>query len=131
MGWDAYATKNGKHIKTKINWSKDSFEYFIENPTIREQFELARRLVLDKTTSVDGLLEKGGLDCSACARVIESATNESAYSEDGWSEEKTKRLFVKARWEFIAEEDRDWAYWSAYFFLRTCVENGYGVSFSW
>lgn len=89
MGWDASA-------KIEIDWAANK----IKDPVINKLFENAKRYVIRKAGCVDALLELGGLDCSACGKMLEKATNRSVYDEKGWSEEVVKTIKAEANWNF-------------------------------
>lgn len=120
MGWDAYSS-------AKINYSKNE----IVDIKLRMLFKNAETDVKEKSVYVDGLLHRGGLDCSDCREMLAVATIENCYED--WDSDKVKLLNESAQWGFvnkIKEEDL-WAYWSARFFLKICAENGLSVSFSY
>ena len=110
MGWDAFSSE------------------FYNN---KKYFKKASNDVRNICNSVDGGLELGGLDCSACAKMLERATNEDSYSYDGWNAKKVKQLQKLAFWEFPYLKTEKWAFLSAKYFLKICAENNLSISFSW
>lgn len=109
MGWDGFANVTKDHKK---------------------KFKAAALRVRNKCGVVDGLLETGGLDCSACAFALEEATGQSAWDEDGWTAKKVRRLAKVANWPDEVEPDKCWAVESAKEFLNLCAEINTGISFS-
>lgn len=112
MGWDAFS---------------DSFD--LEHPPV--EFVQASEKVKTEAGSADWLLAKGGLDVSTCGEMLEKATHESVYDEDGWPANKVQRLAQEADWAFPVDTKDKWAYLSALEFLNTCSRLGVGVRFSW
>lgn len=110
MGWDGYANNTRGH---------------------KAKFKAAAKKVQDKCGTVDGLLQEGALDCSACAFALEAATGQSAWDQDGWSAKKVKQLAAEARWPGEVEPDQCWAVESAKAFLNLCADIGTGIHFSW
>jgi hypothetical protein len=133
MGWDAYATKQGKRLAHKWEQVGDgpATTLVLADDEQRAIFAAARARVLEQSPVIDGFLETGGLDVSTCAKMLEEATDESAYSDDGWSAEGVKLLAASANWEFEVDDDERWAYWSARVFLETCAAHGFGIVFDW
>lgn len=127
MGWDAYATKkNGETLK----WTTRSPYRIMHHPKYRKEFEQARDEVLSSAGTVDWMLPIGGLDCSACAEMIEKATSETCWTETPWPPERVRLLNGDAYWGFDYTEDEAWAYHSAKQFLQTCATLGLGIKFS-
>jgi len=120
MCWDAFSS-------AKINYSKNE----IVDTDLRMLFKNAETDVKELSVYVDGLLHRGGLDCSACREMLEAATRENCYED--WDCDKVKSLNESSQWGFIDEikEEDLWAYWSARFFLKICAENGLSISFSY
>jgi len=112
MGWDAYATKDGVDI----------------GPV--EEFKNAEKKVHELADGADADLRDGGLNTSACAHEIEKALGAFVWDEEDWSPEKVKMLQSTAKWEEPMNKDNLWAYYSAKVFIETCVENGFGIRFS-
>lgn len=128
MGWDAYATtKQGERLNTE-NCSKG---IRIKNKRIRSAFKIADEKCVKEHGSVDGFLSSGGLDVSICAKMLEKATGQSAWSEDGWDYLQVKIIAILANWNFKYEKQNAWAYASAKIFLETCAELGLGITFSY
>ncbi len=109
MGWDAFANTTKGHIKST--------------------FRPAAKEVMGIAGSVDFGLERGWLDCSACAKALQDATGSSCYDRDGWSAEQVKRLAENAVWD--VEEHEAWALYSAKYFLEACAKINTGIHFSW
>ena len=108
MGWDAFSSVLDHNLPI---------------------FKLVADKVKQKCGSVDDLLQSGGLDCSVCAYVLEIATGESAWNEDGWNAEKVKYLYENAKWP---ENGYDcWAVESAKEFLNVCAKLGLEIHFSY
>lgn len=121
MGWDAYAQPNRL---TKAQ--HDEFR--------RAATTVKRR---SKGSGVDGYLIDGALDCSDSGSYLADITGENVYVEWPWSKEMVKVLADTAKrmysdpkvWNI--EDDRLWAFWSAYYFLMTCAKLGKGIKFSY
>jgi histidyl-tRNA synthetase len=120
MGWDAHSSVEVDFENMKI---KDN--------TLDQIFRERSKLIIKKAGSVDGAFRLGSLDVSTCARMLEKATSESCWTEDGWSIEKVKELSAGANWDFHYVKRDYWAYLSAKEFLSTCAENNLSISFSW
>jgi hypothetical protein len=110
MGWDGFANTR------KGNLGK---------------FKAAAKMVRDKAGSVDGLLERGALDCSDCALALEAATGRSCWDEDGWTAAEVRNLATNAVWPAEMPPEGAWSTLSAKAFLETCAEVGTGIHFSW
>lgn len=119
MGWDAHSSAEYLHEIRKF-----------KNPQ-HEKFIDAYNEVKSIAGCADGYLDMGSLDCSACCKMLQEATGESCYSDEGWSAEKVKELNEKADWRLLYGKDNAWAYWSARKFLETCAELNLSISFSW
>lgn len=128
MGWDAISSAN----KTWKSRSKAQIK-------IINEFTNAIDNVIKKTGSVDGGLEVGCLDTSACRYMLEKAAESSkeslnwglAYSEGGMSVEAVKVMHMFLNWDFKYKKDDAWAYWSAKEFVRVCAENGLSIRFDY
>ena len=119
MGWDAFSS-----VKTLDDCKP-------KHPEPRRLFRNAHLYVKRKAGSVDGYLEYGSLDCSDCRRMLEEATGESCYDENGWSKEKVRDLQKSANWNFEYDPEDAWAYWSARKFLEVCAKLNLSIEFSW
>ncbi len=121
MGWDAYARPKPTGVKL-------------------EPFKEARKQVLKHSKWVDGGLADGGLDLSDSTRALSEMTGWGVYDEYGWSREKVKGAWSHAQMfgspppdysgEDYYEEIDSGAYWSAWYFLKTCAENNLKIDFS-
>lgn len=112
MGWDMYAvTRQGKP------------------PLNLDAFKIASDAVVSETGTVDGTLESGYLNCSDCAAAIEAITGHSAWQD--WSADELKKRFALALMPDNIEQDKKWAYHSAYQFLRVCAEGGLAAEASY
>ncbi len=120
MGWDAASSAN-------IDWENDK----LEDENLDHLFKLAAKYVKEKTGTVDGYLELGGLDVSNCAYMLEKATGKNCWNEKGWSVEEVKQLQESANWNFEYDEEEAWSYWSAKKFLEVCAEASLSISFSY
>lgn len=125
MGWDAYATKDGKGLELYLG----AFNR-IKDDDLRVIFYDAQVNVKLKADVVDGFLRTGGLDCSDCANALEQATGMNCYGEDLLSSD-VKVYHLLARWENVDESVPKWAKESAKEFLRVCAENDLGIRFSY
>ena len=110
MGWDGYANRSRGNIR---------------------KFKKAAEAVKSAAGAVDGMLERGALDCSACAMALEAATGASCWDDDGWDAKKVRRLAASATWPSELATKDAWAVLSAKAFLETCAEIGTGIHFSW
>ena len=90
MGWDAYA--------------------FSEEGIDLDVFKSAHTEVIEIAGAVDGLLDDGALDCSACGRMIEKMTGASMLDANGWGAGTVRRLVEQIDFDFAFHEDVDWAY---------------------
>ncbi len=122
MGWDAFAEP------VKNDWNKDGK---ITDIRKRRVFKKASNEVAKKADTVDWLLEKGGLDVSTCGQMLEKATGQGVYDENGWSKDKVKELNKSACWDFQVDKEDAWAYWSARYFLEACAKLGLRIRFSY
>lgn len=127
MGWDLYAvTVRGKRLDIEHGKSPEEGMY-LKNPTLRKAFEQAKEDALKKTPQdyIDWMLNIGALDCSDCAIVLEEVTPLDIWAEKFIPPKEVKEAFETADWE--SHPNKNWAYWSAYYFLKTCVVLGLGV----
>jgi len=120
MGWDAFSSAKCDY-KSKI----------FENPEIGKLFKEAAKFVAQKTGSVDGGLACGVLNVSACAYMLEQATDKSCWNEKGWSVKEVKQMQQFANWDFEYDKNEGWAYWSAKKFLEVCAAAKLSIRFSW
>lgn len=128
MGWDAFATQNGE---TLFSFNEERGELEIADPVLCSIFAEVSKEVVTRTGAVDFLLRCGGLDCSACAHMLERATKCTAWDGDGWVAEQVQMLARTADWDFDYSANDAWAYWSARRFLETCARYKLGIKFSW
>jgi hypothetical protein len=125
MGWDAFSSAD------------------LRNKTTKQAFDLASKRVIDKSGSVDGSLESGGLGMSSSAKMLETASLKTGecilgfffhpYQEDKVSVDQVKVLAKNLNWDFefdLSREER-WAYWSAKEFINICAEQGLEIRFSY
>lgn len=119
MGWDAYASIE-----------RSSEKFIIKNMFTRKLFKDATQRVQNKTTTADGFLSAGALDCSQCAQMLTKATGASCYS-DGWTVEEVQGLAKDADWDFNYDPDKAWAYESAKEFLTLCAKLKLSIYFSY
>ena len=122
MGWDAYSS-----VKKDYTGKTPK----IVNPVHAKAFKNAFAYVKRKAGSVDGYLDGGALDCSACAFMLEKATGRTAWFIKGWDKKQVKKIAKKANWDFKYHKDKAWAYWSAKKFLETCAKQDLAIQFSW
>lgn len=88
----------------------------------RVAFRAASKNVIAEAGSVDCLLSHGALDCSACARWMETfSETKSAWAD--WSPEDFAAANENAQ-KTEPPDSEAWAYWSAREFIRVCAENG-------
>lgn len=120
MGWDAYSSVNYLYDQRRI-----------ENAEHDAAFKSAAKEVTQLAGTVDGYLETGGLDCSACCKMLQEATGDDCYDEEGWSSERVKQLNERADWRIPYGKDDAWAYWSARKFLELCAQFNLSIRFSW
>lgn len=118
MGWDAYASIE-----------RSSEKFIIKNMFTRKLFKDATKRVQDKTTSADGFLSAGALDCSQCAQMLTKATGVSCYCD--WSEEDVQNIAQGADWDFNYNPEEAWAYESAKEFLTLCAKLKLSIHFSY
>lgn len=126
MGWDAFATRDGKTLK--VDWV--AFSSKLIDPELRDAFTTAAHTVQESAGTCDGYLRLGGLDISTCGEMLEKATSRDVYGDD-WPPEEVEELYVNANWGFDIDEEDRWALESAKAFLKVCAENHLGVTFSW
>lgn len=152
MGWDAWATKDGKQLK--INWDFQGFKSnHLKDFSLNQKFKKAAKTVKEKTGGFDGCLDVGGLDCSDCAKVLEKATGMDCWFEDDLTPKQVKKYYKNADWgkaithrEFLEyasteiynavlgeniKSDSVIFFESAKEFLRVCAENNLGIHFDW
>lgn len=124
MGWDSNSSAKFRLI------TEPSHRLELINPEYRDAFKKASDYVKRKAATVDWLLEFGGLDCSACAEMLEEATGESCWGPK-WNREKVQKLNSNANWDFDYDPTLSWAYWSARKYLETCAKLNLIIKFSW
>ncbi|SRR5260370_20370807 len=126
MGWDAYAFST-ERPDALFEYDYERHRLYIPDQVYARAFRNAEIEVLMAAPSVDGLLVKGGLDCSDCAEVLEQLTGLDAWG-DPLSIEAVQSLTIK---EYEPEIKDAWAYYSALWFLKTCQDQKLGIKFSW
>jgi len=124
MGWDAISS-------LRLDWSDRPKRLVIVRVEARKLFEQAAMDIKKDAGSVDCLLSIGSLDVSDCGIMLERATSESMYNENGWSARFVKKLNKEADWDFKFDKKDLWAYLSAKRFLEICAKLGLRVRFSW
>jgi hypothetical protein len=100
MGWDLYA--KGKRLREAAG-----------------AFKAASDAVAALVGSVDGGLENGYLDCSACATWLRENSALRAYSDTSAQDVKDAFLAMKPPQEL---SEHDWPAHSTYHFIRVCAE---------
>lgn len=121
MGWDAYSS-------AEYNWEKNQFK----DKAIGKLFNQADKEIREKTGNVDWGFDKGLLDTSDCANMLEKATGKSCYDKPyRWSAKQVKQYNQSANWDFEFELGDAWAYWSAKKFLEICAGNNLSIRFSY
>ena len=118
MGWDAYATREGRGLDPGTD------------AAALRAFHRASAEVARDTGCVDAQLEDGRLDCQACRVQIELATREMA-GNIAWSADQLRERVKAATWPegWELEEGDEWAAASARRFLEICAEFGLGAQF--
>jgi phage FluMu protein Com len=119
MGWDA-------HTNAEKDWDKKC----LKSKKLNNAFSKADEFVKKKAGSVDCYLFMAGLDCSACAKMLEEATGKSCYDDD-WEAKNIEKIYLKSNWNFEYKQEDTWAYWSAKKFLELCSKFKLTVTFSW
>lgn len=89
MGWNA-------HTNTKKNWTKRQ----LSNKKQKIAFKEASEFVKLEAGRVDGYLDMAGLNCSACAKMLEKATGRSCWGDD-WQAKDIQRIQDSSNWDFI------------------------------
>jgi len=128
MGWDAFAMKNGKDLKHTSPLSEDGYQ--LKDSDLRKAFNDAAERVYKKAGSVDWLLERGALDCSDCANVLEDILGIDTYDENLLTNRQLVAASEGKIWCNDKKKHSDWAYYSAKEFVRVCIEKGLGIEFS-
>lgn len=123
MGWDASA--DAKKI-----YNKNNNRYQLSNKKQRFAFKEAFEFVKSEAGQVDGFLDMGGLDCSACAKMLEQATGRSCFG-DGWKSDEIQQIYEMSNWDFHFDKEKAWAYWSARKFLELCAKFKLAVTFNY
>lgn len=119
MGWDAYA----EPVKFRRFGLEEE-----PHPDWKKAVDRARELNTQDQI-VDGLLSRGGLDCSACKDELEQATGLNCYSD--WNPEIVRIANETADWDSPVDPDQVWARASARAFLERCAELGLSIHFSY
>ena len=119
MGWDA-------HTNAKKNWDKHQ----LSNKEQRVAFKEAFEYVKSEAGQVDWYLDMAGLDCSACAEMLEKATGKDCWGDD-WKSNDIQSIYENSNWDFEFSKEDAWAYWSAKKFLELCAKFKFTVTFSW
>ena len=127
MGWDAYATKDGKILELSQMGDEPGVGLILTDTDLRLAFWEAMKVVADCMDNVDGMLKIGALNCQVCAQAIDKHGGFDPWSRNGLTPEQVK--VVVRDWKH--PRLNNWATLSAYMFLRTCADHGLGVHFSW
>ncbi len=119
MGWDA-------HTNAKINWNKRQLSNKEQRIAFKEAFDFVKL----EAGQVDGYLDMAGLDCSACAKMLEKATGRDCWGND-WKSNEIQSILEKSNFYFEFSKEDAWAYWSAKKFIELCAKFKLTVTFSW
>ena len=122
MGWDAFSSAKVKYSALPAK---------LTDPILEKAFTNASRYVKRKTGTADGLLRLGGLDVSTCGEMLEAATGQKVWVEHDWPSAVVKWIWKISEWDFEYDKEEEWAYWSAYYFLKTCAKHGLSIRFSY
>ncbi len=144
MGWDAFATKDGRELDTL-----DTNDYSIifadtELAAVFAQADAVFKGIMGRGSSLrDGQLR------GTTRFILEAATFEPCYracicwGRIDWSSDAAARLSERADWSNARWCLRGWHYlnggpedfwddyWSSKLFLQTCAAHGLGIRFSW
>lgn len=120
MGWDAFTSARTDYKLNKL-----------KSKRIDKLFDNATKYVVKKAGSADIYLRTAGLDCSACALMLQEATGESVWVDKKWNREYVRKVNREADWNFEYDKEDAWAYWSARKFLETCARAGLSIHFSY
>lgn len=107
MGWDGYAKLNGARPLP---------------PEVLGDFAKAAEAARQRAGCVDGCLENGVLDCSACAEALGEMTGLSWWDDHGPVE--VQRAWEDAQRYPTPEGEDAWAYESAKAFLEVSARHG-------
>lgn len=116
----------------------------LKDQTARVIFSNANERALAKTVVTDIGLVNGYLESRQCAYILWDLTGDSTCFTGGfWSAGFAKMAFETTTWNiqahrrdpFIDRELTDegnyksWAYWSTYYFMKTCADHDLGIQF--
>ena len=90
MGWDAYATKDGKCLD--LTHDDVSGHISLSNASYKLAFEDAAKSVVNTTGAVDGYLMLGALDCTVCGMVLSDISGYSVHGGD-WTPGMVKSAY--------------------------------------
>lgn len=135
MGWDAYATRDGKPLEM----ARVGFGSLPADPQLCAAFlsacdEVKRRSVSGTNlgTAILGGPFQAMFERGTGQRFDEVA---SATGLLAWTPEKVRAVQSASDWAFDidrdTQSDEPWEYWTARLFLETCAANGLGVLFTW
>ena len=125
MGWDAFATKGGKVLKT--TWNPRKRESTIQGKRIDKAFKAASLAVGTVYGSADRYLHAGGLDMRAAGDALRKHSGLQVFSPRGYSPARVRKAAAKAKWPKIMDADTA----AARVFLSTCAKLGLGMKFDW
>lgn len=120
MGWHI-------QIPVEVDWNKRR----LKSIRLRKIFEYADRVIrCNKKTEVDAYLRVGGLNTWECKNMLEKATGFN-FMADSIDAKAIKQLNNIADWDFEPGYENEWAYWSAYYFLKSTAKAEMSVVISW
>ena len=133
MGWDAYATKDGKILELSQMGDEPGDGLILTDTDLRLAFTDIADKIAKACGTVDGYLRLGGLDCSPCGVAIDKYGGVDPWSETRTSLTPENVAVIVRDWKAPHGPGQyyNWAVMSAYYFMKTCADHGLGVHFSW
>lgn len=120
MGWHI-------QVPVEVDWKKRR----LKNMRLRKIFEYADRVIrCNKKFDVDNYLRVGGLNSPECKEMLEKATGYN-FDIESLDAKAIRQLDSISDWEFEPGYDKEWAYWSAYYFLKSAAKAEMPVVVSW
>jgi|SRR5215217_1541348 len=84
-------------------------------------FDKVSNLVGSMALRVDAELSQGGIDTNATRAILQEVTG-ADWDFREYSTEEVRKMWAESYWDIEVDPGNEWAFLSAYYFLKTCAE---------
>lgn len=147
MHWRAFAQKDRQCFELEHQFDQNIFDFVLR---IRDNsshliFDFCKDSALRECPIVDVGLHLGYLESLSCGFVMWDIIGDKGIITNGgyWAPSYVKLAFETTNWlitpvcrdelitrELVNGKYKEWAYWSVYYFLKTCAEHSFGIAFT-